>query len=71
MAYPRKVSPDIKKEMIDLYSKGYGLKSIGRIVGLHKSTVRRHVKDLVLVDGIELPRAEHLKIKIEKQITQL
>jgi len=71
MTYPRKVSNKVKEQMIELNRKGHGHASIGRILNLHKTTVRRHLKDLVLVDGVEFERVDYVKMKIKKLEKQL
>jgi len=71
MGYPRKVSKEVKAQMMELHQKGYGHGAIARLLNLHKTTVRRHVKDLVLVEGVEFERADYVRMKIKKLEKQL
>jgi len=71
MGYPRKVSKEVKEQMMELHQKGYGHGAIARLLDLHKTTVRRHVKDLVLVEGVEFERADYVRMKIQKLEKQL
>ena len=64
MATARKVSPEIKEQILELHRQGMREVSIGRLLNLSKTTIRRHVRDLVVVDGVEITRLEYLDYKI-------
>ena len=64
MATARKVSPEIKERILELHGNGMRIGTIGKVLKLHKTTIRRHVFDLVLIDGVEVSRLEYLDHKI-------